>query len=294
MKKMIPFLLALLVLSGCGGERAPAETEVLPDSLSAVPEAIFLPETKVVEPISVPAVVTEGKPPAEDYDLASALRDPWSEENLYTSGGRLALLAEAPEGDAAFYTLPGTEKAGAESVLIQWGDSLAEFGWDFATPRRILPRLACLDLDHDGNEELIVICYVDSGTGVSIEDLHVLEKNDAGTLTDYALLYQDKKGNPMWEKLSSLLGLEIAGERAFVILGRELVEVNKSQLPEEVFGPSAGAIAQFTVIPGASFLLFQGSVNVGELRSSCVADFSAGVTYQDGVFTLWEFHLYNL
>lgn len=75
MKKLIPVFLSLLMLSGCGGETAPAETEVLPENLSAAPEAIFLPETKVVEPIPVPAVVTEGKSPAEDYDLANAPAD---------------------------------------------------------------------------------------------------------------------------------------------------------------------------------------------------------------------------
>lgn len=60
----IPLLLALALLSGCG--KRPALAEVLPDELPAIVEAVSLPEPRRLEPISAPAIVTEGRLPAEE------------------------------------------------------------------------------------------------------------------------------------------------------------------------------------------------------------------------------------
>ena len=185
MYRIIPLLLMLVVLTACG-----AKPETVMEVLE-VP-AFALPETAEAEPISAEAAVTEGRAPAEDYDLP--LPREFSPENSrmpydidgWLRGGTIGLLAEAPEAGAAFYGLPYSENA-HETALIRWGDSLAEFDWDFLTPRRFPPRMAVMDLDGDGKDELIVLTYVGSGTGVSIYDLHVLEKNPAGTLTDYAM-----------------------------------------------------------------------------------------------------------
>lgn len=105
MKRMIPLLLALILLTACGAKPETA-MEVL-----EVP-AFSLPETAEAEPISAEAAVTEGRPPAEDYDLpiprefSPAKR--WMRYDIdgWLRGGTIGLLAEAPEADAAFYGLP--------------------------------------------------------------------------------------------------------------------------------------------------------------------------------------------
>ena len=173
MKRITPLLLVLVLLTACGTK---------PETVMEVLEvpAFSLPETAEAEPISAEAAVTEGRAPAEDYDLPVPRE--FSPENRqmrydidgWLRGGTIGLLAEAPEAGAAFYGLPYSENA-HETALIRWGDSLAEFDWDFLTPRRFLPRMAVMDLDGDGKDELIVLTYVGSGTGVSIYDLHVLE-----------------------------------------------------------------------------------------------------------------------
>lgn len=283
MYRIIPLLLMLVVLTACGTK---------PETVMEVLEvpAFSLPETAEAEPISSEAAVTEGRAPAEDYDLP--LPREFSPENSWMRydidgwlrGGTIGLLAEAPEAGAAFYGLPYSENA-HETALIRWGDSLAEFDWDFLTPRRFLPRMAVMDLDGDGKDELIVLTYVGSGTGVSIYDLHVLEKNPDGTLTDYAM-----PGSLWQERLPPLLRFVQTDGRNFLILGRELLEIDMEHVLEGQMEPSAGWIANFRLLPEEHAIQLLGAVDLWK-TTNYVADYTADVGYRDGVFTLSGFHL---
>lgn len=283
MYRIIPLLLMLVVLTACG-----AKPETVMEVLE-VP-AFALPETAEAEPISSEAAVTEGRAPAEDYDLP--LPREFSPENSWMRydidgwlrGGTIGLLAEAPEAGAAFYGLPYSENA-HETALIRWGNSLAEFDWDFLTPRRFLPRMAVMDLDGDEKDELIVLTYVGSGTGVSIYDLHVLEKNPDGTLTDYAM-----PGSLWQERLPPLLRFVQTDGRNFLILGRELLEIDMEHVLEGQMEPSAGWIANFRLLPEEHAIQLLGAVDLWK-TTNYVADYTADVGYRDGVFTLSGFHL---
>ena len=283
MYRIIPLLLMLVVLTACGTK---------PETVMEVLEvpAFSLPETAEAEPISSEAAVTEGRAPAEDYDLP--LPREFSPENSWMRydidgwlrGGTIGLLAEAPEAGAAFYGLPYSENA-HETALIRWGNSLAEFDWDFLTPRRFLPRMAVMDLDGDGKDELIVLTYVGSGTGVSIYDLHVLEKNPDETLTDYAM-----PGSLWQERLPPLLRFVQTDGRNFLILGRELLEIDMEHVLEGQMEPSAGWIANFRLLPEEHAIQLLGAVDLWK-TTNYVADYTADVGYRDGVFTLSGFHL---
>ena len=283
MYRIIPLLLMLVVLTACGTK---------PETVMEVLEvpSFALPETAEAEPISSEAAVTEGRAPAEDYDLP--LPREFSPENSWMRydidgwlrGGTIGLLAEAPEAGAAFYGLPYSENA-HETALIRWGNSLAEFDWDFLTPRRFLPRMAVMDLDGDGKDELIVLTYVGSGTGVSIYDLHVLEKNPDGTLTDYAM-----PGSLWQERLPPLLRFVQTDGRNFLILGRELLEIDMEHVLEGQMEPSAGWIANFRLLPEEHAIQLLGAVDLWK-TTNYVADYTADVGYRDGVFTLSGFHL---
>ena len=283
MYRIIPLLLMLVVLTACG-----AKPETVMEVLE-VP-AFALPETAEAEPISSEAAVTEGRAPAEDYDLP--LPREFSPENSWMRydidgwlrGGTIGLLAEAPEAGAAFYGLPYSENA-HETALIRWGNSLAEFDWDFLTPRRFLPRMAVMDLDGDEKDELIVLTYVGSGTGVSIYDLHVLEKNPDETLTDYAM-----PGSLWQERLPPLLRFVQTDGRNFLILGRELLEIDMEHVLEGQMEPSAGWIANFRLLPEEHAIQLLGAVDLWK-TTNYVADYTADVGYRDGVFTLSGFHL---
>ena len=276
MKRLLPALLALTLLAGCGArETAPS-----------------LPETTPAQSIFAPAVVTEGREPEEDYDLSAAL-DGFSEwmHNSTRNQNSVGLLAELPEQDVALYGV--RDHRGDDRALLRWEDSLAEFDWNFGGPLIVEPRLWCWDVDDDGQDEVVLVNHVGSGTGVSIEELHIVEKNEDGTLADYAFPEE------LWrDQLSALLTLVKGNNRVWVSLGRELVDIT-SQLPENLEpetlrGLGTGNVAGFdTDWPRGADIRFSGSVclDADGYNSWYVADISAYVSYAGGVFTLSDLHL---
>ena len=155
------------------------------------------------------------------------------------------------------------------------------------------PRLWCWDVDDDGQEEVVLVNHVGSGTGVSIEELHIVEKNEDGTLIDYAFPEE------LWqEDLSSLLDTAVSDERTFAVLGEELVDITR-QLPEDLepevlWGLGTGSVAGFdTDWPRGADIRFSGSacLDGDGYYNWYVADISAYVFYAGGVFTLSGFHL---
>ena len=276
MKRLLPALLALTLLSGCGARET----------------ASSLPETSPAQQISAPAVVTEGREPEEDDDLSAAL-DGFSEwmHNSDWSQNSVGLLAELPEQDVALYGV--RDHRGDDRALLRWEDSLAEFDWNFGGPLIVEPRLWCWDADDDGQDEVVLVNHVGSGTGVSIEELHIVEKNEDGTLADYAFPEE------LWrDQLSALLTLVKGNNRVWVSLGRELVDIT-SQLPENLEpetlrGLGTGNVAGFdTDWPRGADIRFSGSVclDADGYNSWYVADISAYVSYAGGVFTLSDLHL---
>ena len=276
MKRLLPALLALTLLSGCGARET----------------ASSLPETSPAQQISAPAVVTEGRELEEDYDLSAAL-DGFSEwmHNSTLDQNSVGLLAELPEQDVALYGV--RDHRGDDRALLRWEDSLAEFDWNFGGPLIVEPRLWCWDVDDDGQDEVVLVNHVGSGTGVSIEELHIVEKNEDGTLADYAFPEE------LWrDQLSALLTLVKGNNRVWVSLGRELVDIT-SQLPENLEpetlrGLGTGNVAGFdTDWPRGADIRFSGSVclDADGYNSWYVADISAYVSYAGGVFTLSDLHL---
>lgn len=126
MKTRLCPLLVALMLTGCGASGASG-----------------LPETEPLEPLSAPAVVTEGRTPQEDYQLPTqvvGLRE-WrgnSRWNLDPVG----LLSQLPDQEVALY---GVTKDSGSTALLRWGDALAEFDWSFGGPQVVEPRLQCWD-----------------------------------------------------------------------------------------------------------------------------------------------------
>ena len=276
MKRLLPALLALTLLSGCGARET----------------ASSLPETSPAQQISATAVVTEGREPEEDDDLSAAL-DGFSEwmHNSTLDQNSVGLLAELPEQDVALYGV--RDHRGDDRALLRWEDSLAEFDWNFGGPLIVEPRLWCWDVDDDGQDEVVLVNHVGSGTGVSIEELHIVEKNEDGTLADYAFPEE------LWrDQLSALLTLVKGNNRVWVSLGRELVDIT-SQLPENLDpetlrGLGTGNVAGFdTDWPRGADIRFSGSVclDADGYNSWYVADISAYVSYAGGVFTLSDLHL---
>lgn len=162
MKRVFCILsLCALLLSGCGGSSVPA-----PES-----PTVSLQATAVMGRTYVP----EGKLPQEVL--------PMEQGATLVDQGHIWKAAESPDGRAALYRL------NEDTVLVEWdGDVVMFDGWVFATPRANAPWLAVLDVKGMGEADTLIIdLYRGSGTGVSIEELHLLTRDDLGSITDHPL-----------------------------------------------------------------------------------------------------------
>ncbi len=71
---------------------------------------------------------------------------------------------------------------GEESfVLLSWDGVEAQFDWPHITPRGCQMEGALLDIDGDGADELAVSVVSGTGTGVSVQDLYIVEMADDRT-----------------------------------------------------------------------------------------------------------------
>ena len=286
-RRMLPALLAAALLTGCG---APAETA------PSEPQARIasLPETALVEPISAPAVVTQGRRASEKAYVLPEV----AVERMADWSGDVALLAELPEREIAFYGVQD-RRENTMTALLRWGDTLAEFDWSCATPRGVLPQLRCFDADGDGVDELVAECYMGSGTGVSISQLHIVEKSADGTLTDYCL------PDTLFTDLTAALRVENVAERTYAVLGTELVDITarlqEGMDPAGIEGLTAGNIVAFDAAPDSKlgeYIRFRGSACLEGVDYPptvwYVVDVDAVVDFTDGIFTLRDLHLNSI
>lgn len=189
MKRLLPLLLAALLLTGCGGR-------------TAVP-----PDDSAPLSVSMEAAGVMGRSYTLDVPLPEAITpmEQGGTDNVWKA-------AETPDGRAAMYNLDSD----TGSVLLSWDGHLASFdGWGFQTPRTVDPCLALVDLSGDGEADtLAAILYDGSGTGVSHETLHLVTMDEFGTMTDYALpeaLYE--------ERLAALVTVEAKGTAGTLSVG---------------------------------------------------------------------------
>ncbi|MCI3918889.1 hypothetical protein MO973_01415 [Paenibacillus sp. TRM 82003] len=60
-------------------------------------------------------------------------------------------------------------------VFLAIGERKQQMDWIYTTPRLIMPRLQADDYDRDGEDELAVALHIGSGTGVAVDELHIVE-----------------------------------------------------------------------------------------------------------------------
>ncbi|MBO9597778.1 MAG: hypothetical protein J7559_08165 [Cohnella sp.] len=79
-----------------------------------------------------------------------------------------SLVAALPDRDIFLYG----EENGAN---LHVGDRVYAYDWIYTTPRQIMPAMDVRDYDKDGREELFVNLNIGSGTGVAVDELHLVE-----------------------------------------------------------------------------------------------------------------------
>ena len=284
MKKGIAIFMALtmlLTLTACG--KKAEQTEPTDPPAEKIPVAL-IPELMEVPALTIPAEKLEGRQPGGEYELPVEVIPML----VWQRDGMAGLLAE--EEDVAFYALEGKESSPA---LLCWGDSQAEFDWQYVTPRSIEPELWVYDVDGDGEEEVVADCYGGSGTGVSMEYLYVVEKDEDGVLTSYGLT---------WESLGQVLNEQLqtisANEATYVALGRELVDISAALegVKAENVKAHLGPIVSYRPVEEGFTCSFGVAVEGDGIAylAMYVAEIEGVVRYEDGQFTLEELHLLSM
>lgn len=200
--------------------------------------------------------------------------DVWGNQPLY-------LLAQLPQKDISLY---GT--GDGEQVILRESDTLTAYPLPWLTPRSLLPQLHCGDFDGDGTQELLLLTYTGSGTGISSWTLTILDK----TANDWkALALTDSDWS---DALSPFLSCEHTEDHKAAIhfsqdsLTVDLEEYVHSETPLE---PYVGTIVHYEVLDDsiAAYLA------VGLRQEGCIpyttyypADLTAQLIYSGDDFSL--------
>jgi len=285
MRKLFAMLMALamlLTLTACKKKEAETPNTPAPPQTqtpAAKEEPAAPVELRPVEDVVLSADIVEGRAPGGEYVLPEEMTTmmDWQWQ------GAIGLLAQ--EEDVSFYALEGKESCPA---LLRWGDSEAEFDWWYVTPHAVEPELWLMDIDEDGEQEVVADCYGGSGTGVSMEYIYIVEKEADGTLVSHELPWQD-----LCTLVDKQFQLISTGGSVYAALGKEMVDITDS-IPEECEADSLclGYIARYT--PGEYGLnctfgvMVEGAGIQGPLY---VANVEGFLRYENEMFTLTDLHL---
>lgn len=201
---------------------------------------------------------------------------------------RFPLLAAIPDKNIYLY---GIKSSG---VILYVEEEGHYYDWPYLTPRLIWPRMYLSDFDADGRDELAVILYIGSGTGVSIEDLHIIELNKEEDLSDfkdhsfgqYDYLSQLEKLVKLktYDKSGELMAdIKIEG-RSYTAKLKDIQSLDYGSIDDN---PCFGSIVRFNVEDGKLKVQFALGVTCEAFATPFyIGDINADVRYFEGKFVL--------
>ncbi|MFD2329068.1 hypothetical protein ACFSR7_07390 [Cohnella sp. GCM10020058] len=233
-----------------------------------------------------------GRDPAEEppAGIASAAASTPPEEK--TAG--TAPVASIPDKD--IYLYPNT----AKTAILAVGDTRQTMDWRYSTVRGVMPALTIGDYDKDGEDELAAVLELGSGTGLLLDELHVVEltKTEAAgeqPFADHTFLEDDYLA-----QLGEAISFEKANQAGKwlgrITVGDRTHEVDLSAFVDE-YGAEAikeklgyGAIVYFQATPETLALKAAIGLSIdGLAEPQYIGDITASVHYGAGEFKLDNF-----
>lgn len=202
-----------------------------------------------------------------DYriDVVSRFMDiPWDEIEAipdvgYYDSSRLnnvICIGEIPDYDIRVYGYNDEEISG-RGVAIDIAGDVNYFDWFYTSPRNILP-----DLYWDEDERVLWMAFhTFTGTGVSAEELVILQHYDTGTLVPYYFGYDDYT-----ELLSERIGYDMDyASRELTLIDRETDREAASVTVSEgeITGIECGSISWFELGDSVKFFVGPGFYREG-------------------------------
>lgn len=200
---------------------------------------------------------------------------------------KIACIGEIPEQGIRLYGY-NDEEVGGRGVALEIGEDIYYFDWFYTSPQMILPALYW----DEGQRQLQISCHVYTGTGVSADELHVLQQYDTGTLSesrfsleDYEALLRERISWNFDEKTRKLVltdagsGEEVASvmvpeETGEKVTGLELGMISGFELGKEIyFRVSPGyypdgraGVAEYEGLPDLRFEVVTVQGEYGEMK----------------------------
>ncbi len=201
MKKIALLCAALFLLSGCNRDSnqespSPEITTTVPITsqlpVTPTPTVSITPTPQVTPSESTPIIETPTWEPAPsdgwdgNFDTLTLEDFPThlitSSPEFFAATGLLRLIAQLPDEDTWLYGVYSPQEE--QSLILRVGEAWTQLDLRYMTPRGIFPQMAYGDFDGDLDMELALILYTDSGTGVAITQLHIIEFGESGIWTD--------------------------------------------------------------------------------------------------------------
>ncbi len=208
-------------------------------------------------------------------------------DSLYLAAeGDTLLLASIPDEKVYLYGC-----AGADAVILRMDDRCQLFRWTYASPRLIPPQIGYADYDRDGIKEAAISLHTGTGTGVSVEQLYLVEILENGTCSAVAYAPDQYLGQ-LAEHITATLDQE-EDRLLLAVDGRNMGEgidlsawLREGARYERIwFGSQiafdvAGEGITLRTTPGCCF------EGVASAQYEGMPDFAAEIVWHDGGFAL--------
>lgn len=193
------------------------------------------------------------------------------------------VIAEPENSDIKIYGVMNSN-----TVIIEHDGKADYFEQIWLTPRMILPEAYFSDYDSDGENELAVSYYVGSGTGVSVSELVVYEKDESGSFKGYPL-YTDALTGMLNEKISC----DIDNENHIITFtcsdsGKTYTADTSEDYPYDIESVQFGALVEYQLTKDK--IAVQAKPNI-RLFYECMPTVTTDVRFADGKFTLHNIEL---
>ena len=141
---------------------------------------------------------------ADPFSIPHSLPAEVTAPSDWNYDAQIQKLAEYPAAELELYDLREPWEA---TLYLRWGNCEGIFQGTHINPGGLTLQHSLTDADGDGQQELVVIGTPGTGTGVSVDSLHIFEKTDGG-ITRYTLAdlrYRRESVEPVYQAVVSAI-----------------------------------------------------------------------------------------
>ena len=230
-----------------------------------------------VDVVNTPAAVDHGVPPEQKYDLPAEVVD----HRSWDYDAEIQKLADYPGAALEVYDL---REPWEDTLYLRWGNAAQCFDGDHWNTGGLSFQHCLMDADGDGVQELAVIGHPGTGTGVSVDSLHIFQQSADG-IVRYTFA---PAADVLRYTVESMID---HNNRNIEIRNNFLPIPDGLDLTDFVLGNLVHFSAAETGITGSWIIQFAKEGMVFRGTADYAVQLTADIHFSDGSFTLDNFRL---